>query len=61
MWLPASPDARSQEVVADDGVHHRVDPLPAAPAVPPKPSVSRRSAPVADPADMDAAAVASTR
>ena len=28
VWLPASPDARSQEVVADDGVHHRVDPLP---------------------------------
>jgi len=28
VWLPASPDARSQEVMAGDGVHHRVDPLP---------------------------------
>jgi signal transduction histidine kinase len=30
VWLPATADARSQEVVADDGVHHRIDPLPTA-------------------------------
>jgi hypothetical protein len=34
VWLPASPDARSQEVVADDGVHHRIDPLPSDDAAP---------------------------
>jgi signal transduction histidine kinase len=34
VWLPATADARSQEVVADDGVHHRIDPLPTAVADP---------------------------
>jgi signal transduction histidine kinase len=27
VWLPRTPDARTERVVADDGVHHRVDPL----------------------------------
>jgi signal transduction histidine kinase len=29
VWLPRSPEARTERVVADDGVHHRVDPLAA--------------------------------
>jgi signal transduction histidine kinase len=29
VWLPRSAEARTERVVADDGVHHRVDPMPA--------------------------------
>ena len=32
VWLPRSADARTDAVVAADGVHHRVDPLPGRPA-----------------------------
>jgi signal transduction histidine kinase len=43
VWLPRSADARTDAVVAADGIHHRVDPLPgrsvAIPrATPPQPS-----------------------
>jgi signal transduction histidine kinase len=32
VWLPRSADARTDAVVAADGIHHRVDPLPGRPA-----------------------------
>jgi signal transduction histidine kinase len=32
VWLPRSADARTDAVVAPDGIHHRVDPLPGRPA-----------------------------
>ena len=58
VWLPASPDARSQEVVAGDGVHHRVDPLPIAAVADPASAtpMSCGSAPGAESADIDAIA-----
>jgi signal transduction histidine kinase len=44
VWLPRSADARTDAVVAADGIHHRVDPLPGRPvaisppaAAPPRP------------------------
>jgi signal transduction histidine kinase len=55
LWLPASPDARSQEVVAADGVHHRIDPLPA-----PSASTSRRSAARAESPDINGSSVVTT-
>jgi hypothetical protein len=44
VWLPRSADARTDAVVAADGIHHRVDPLPGrpgaiAPSTPTPPAV----------------------
>jgi signal transduction histidine kinase len=55
VWLPASPDARSQEIVAADGIHHLIDPLPA-----PSASMSRRSAAPAESSDMNGSGVVTT-
>ena len=38
VWLPRSTDARTDAVVAPDGIHHRVDPLPGRPAAVAPPS-----------------------
>ncbi|HEX6785951.1 MAG TPA: HAMP domain-containing sensor histidine kinase, partial [Acidimicrobiales bacterium] len=40
VWLPRSADARTDAVVAADGIHHRVDPLPGRPVAIPLPAAA---------------------
>jgi hypothetical protein len=40
VWLPRSADARTDAVVAADGIHHRVDPLPGRPLAIPLPAAA---------------------
>jgi len=49
VWLPTSPEARAERVIAADGIHHRVDPLPARVTAPASPRGVE--APVAGAAD----------
>ncbi len=54
VWLPRSADARTDAVVAADGIHHRVDPLPGRPAaIAPSTRRSRSGQPIAQEGNPD--------